>query len=66
MPLLARLEAVALLEQGCPLIQSSGLVIEWRPDMTIDDDAYDPDFLPPISLSILTPPRRSVSGIVLL
>jgi hypothetical protein len=30
-----------------PLIQDSGLVVEWRPDHPIDDAEYDRDFLPP-------------------
>ena len=43
---IARVEVIALHERQ-PLIQASGLVIEWRPDMPIDDDAYDFDYQPP-------------------
>ena len=43
---IARVEALALHEQQ-PLLQSSGLVVEWRPDQPIDDSEYDLDFVPP-------------------
>jgi hypothetical protein len=43
---IARVEALALHEQQ-PLIQDSGLVVEWRPDHPIDDDEYDVDYQPP-------------------
>ncbi|KAI2497083.1 Reverse transcriptase (RNA-dependent DNA polymerase) [Fragilaria crotonensis] len=33
--------------EGQPLIQASGLVVEWNVDQTIDDDAYDLDYDPP-------------------
>ena len=42
---IARVEALAL-QDGQPLIQDRGLVVEWRPDMPIDDDEYDRDFVP--------------------
>ena len=37
---IARVEALAKQDKQ-PLIQSSGLVVEWRHDMPIDDDIYD-------------------------
>ena len=40
---IARVEALAL-QNKQPLIQSSGPVVEWRPDHPIDDDVYDVDF----------------------
>jgi hypothetical protein len=43
---IARVEAIALHQQQ-PLIQSSGLVVEWRPDQHIDDSEYDVDYVPP-------------------
>ena len=43
---IARVEALALNENQ-PLIQTRGLVVEWRPDHTVDPDEYDRDFLPP-------------------
>ena len=43
---IARVEALALHDKQ-PLIQASGLVVEWRPDHAIDDDAYDLDFQRP-------------------
>ena len=43
---IARVDAIAA-HEGRPLIQD-GLVIEWRPDMPIDDDTYDLDYVPPI------------------
>jgi hypothetical protein len=42
---IARVEALAL-EDGQPLIQASGLVVERRPDHPIDDSEYDRDFRP--------------------
>ena len=43
---IARVEALAY-NEGQPLIQASGLVVEWSVDQTIDDDAYDFDYDPP-------------------
>ena len=43
---IARVEQLAL-DEGQPLLQEHGLVIEWRPDHAIDDDEYDADFYPP-------------------
>ena len=43
---IARVEAIAL-HQKQPLLQASGLVVEWRPDQLIDDDEYDFDYAPP-------------------
>ena len=43
---IARVEAIAL-HQRQPLIQASGLVVEWRPDQPIDDSEYDLDYVPP-------------------
>jgi hypothetical protein len=43
---IARVEALAL-HEGQPPLQERGLVVEWRPDMPIDDDAYDRDYAPP-------------------
>ena len=43
---IARVEAIALHQQQ-PLIQASGLVVEWRPDQFIDDTEYDLDYVPP-------------------
>jgi hypothetical protein len=40
---IARVEALAHHENQ-PLIQASGLVVEWHPDQPIDDDEYDRDF----------------------
>lgn len=42
---IARVEALAVAE-GQPLIQERGLVVEWRPGHTIDDDEYDRDYVP--------------------
>jgi hypothetical protein len=41
-----RVEALAS-QEGQPLIQECGLVVEWRPDQPIADDEYDRDFVPP-------------------
>ena len=43
---IARVEALAVQDKQ-PLIQASGLVVEWRPDQPIDDDIYDVDYDPP-------------------
>jgi Reverse transcriptase (RNA-dependent DNA polymerase) len=43
---IARVEALAVAD-GQPLLQASGLVIEWRPDHPIDKDEYDHDYVPP-------------------
>ena len=43
---IGRVEALAL-HDNQPLVQERGLVVEWRPDMPIDDDAYDLDYAPP-------------------
>ncbi|KAI2502818.1 Reverse transcriptase (RNA-dependent DNA polymerase) [Fragilaria crotonensis] len=43
---IARVEAIAL-HQHQPLLQASGLVVEWRPDQPIDDSEYDVDYAPP-------------------
>ena len=42
---IARVEQLAL-DEGQPLIQEQGLVVEWRPDHAIDEDEYDRDFYP--------------------
>jgi hypothetical protein len=43
---IARVEAIALHQQQ-PLLQESGLVVEWRPDHPIDDSEYDFDYTQP-------------------
>lgn len=43
---IARVEALAAHERQ-PLIQASGLVVEWRPDHPVDDDEYDRDYVVP-------------------
>jgi hypothetical protein len=43
---IARVETLAK-DEGQPLIQERGLVVEWRPDHAIDDDEYDRDYDPP-------------------
>ena len=43
---IARVEAIAL-QEGRPLIQERGFLIEWRPDHPIDDSEYDFDYTPP-------------------
>ncbi|KAI2499682.1 Reverse transcriptase (RNA-dependent DNA polymerase) [Fragilaria crotonensis] len=43
---IARVEALAI-EDGQPLIQEAGLVVEWRPDQPIDESEYDRDYVPP-------------------
>jgi hypothetical protein len=43
---IARVEAIVL-HQHQPLLQASGLVVEWRPDQQIDDSEYDFDYVPP-------------------
>jgi hypothetical protein len=40
---IARVEALAK-HEGLPPLQTRGLVVEWRPDMPIDDDEYDRDY----------------------
>lgn len=47
---IARVEALAIQDKQ-PLIQASGLIVEWRPDQAIDDDAYDVDYEPPADLA---------------
>jgi hypothetical protein len=42
---IARVEALAL-QDGQPLIQTRGLVVEWRPDHPIDASEYDADYNP--------------------
>ncbi len=42
---IARVEALAI-QDNQPLVQERGLVVEWRPDMAIDDNEYDRDFEP--------------------
>ena len=54
---IARVEALAL-HDGMPLLQASGLVVETSPDMPIDPDTYDADFLPG-----LTPPSDDASSL---
>ncbi len=44
---IARVEALALQEKQ-PLVQTSGLVVEWRHDQPIDDSEYDRDYEPPL------------------
>jgi hypothetical protein len=44
-----RVELLAY-NEGQPLIQEHGLVVEWRPDQPLDPDEYDPDFAPPPDL----------------
>lgn len=46
---IARVEAIAL-HKGQPLIQNSGLVVEWRPHQLIDDSEYDLDYEPPTNV----------------
>ena len=46
---IARVEAIAL-HQNQPLLQASGLVVEWRPDQAIDDSEYDLDYDPPTNV----------------
>ena len=46
---IARAEALAQHENQ-PLIQTSGLVVEWRPDQSIDVSEYDRDYVPPAPL----------------
>jgi len=48
---IARVEALAH-HEGQPLLQQSGLVVEWRPDQAIDDDVYDADFVPPDDVDV--------------
>ena len=43
---IARVETLAK-DEGQPLIQERGLVVEWRPDHAIDDDEYDRDYTTP-------------------
>ena len=43
---IARVEALAA-DEGQPLIQASGLVVEWRHEKDIDPATYDFDYLPP-------------------
>ena len=43
---IARVHAFALHEDQ-PLLQHSGMVVEWRHDQTIDSFAYDKDYTPP-------------------
>jgi hypothetical protein len=43
---IARVEAMAA-HEGQPLLQDSGLVIEWRPDFPVDPDEYDRDYTLP-------------------
>jgi hypothetical protein len=43
---IARVEAMAA-NEGQPLLQDSGLVVEWRPDFLVDPDEYDRDYAPP-------------------
>ena len=40
---IARVEALALHEKQ-PLVQASGLVVEWRPNQPIDDTEYHLDY----------------------
>ena len=42
---IARVDALALHERQ-PLLQTSGLVVKWRPDQPIDDAEYDLDYVP--------------------
>lgn len=41
---IARVERIAA-DEGCPLIQESGLLIEYRPDQPVEDDEYDADYV---------------------
>jgi hypothetical protein len=43
---ISRVEAIAA-NEGQPLIQERGLVVEWRPDHPVDDDEYDRDYSTP-------------------
>lgn len=42
-----RVEQAIALNERQPLIQASGLVVEWRPNQPINDDEYDADYQPP-------------------
>ena len=42
---IARVEALAA-NEGQPLIQEQGLVVEWAPGQPIDDDEYDRNYVP--------------------
>ena len=42
---IARVEALAA-NEGQPLIQEQGLVVEWGPNQPIDDDEYDRNYVP--------------------
>ncbi len=44
---IARVEALLALNEGRPLIQERGFVVEWRPDHPIDDSDYNVDVAPP-------------------
>ena len=39
------MEALAA-NEGQPLIQEQGLVVEWGPNQPIDDDEYDRNYVP--------------------
>jgi hypothetical protein len=43
---IARVEALGFADDQ-PMIQERGLVVEWRPDHTIDESEYDRDYVPP-------------------
>ena len=43
---IARVEAIAF-DEGQPLLQESGLVVEWRHDQDIDDFEYEKDYVLP-------------------
>ena len=43
---IARVEAIAF-DEGQPLLQESGLVVEWRHNQDIDDFEYDKDYVLP-------------------
>jgi hypothetical protein len=42
---IARVESMAA-NEGQPLIQDQGLLVEWAPGQEIDDDEYDRDYVP--------------------
>ena len=52
---IARVEAIALNENQ-PLVQDSGLVIEWRPNQPIPDNEYDFDYELPRNPVVDDPP----------
>lgn len=59
---IARVEALAQLKDQ-PVIQETGLVVEWRPDYPVLDDEYDRDYATPVRAPADVPLANDFSSV---